>query len=446
MRDGFGGVEVFGGPEGEGKEESGDECEACGVEEEVAVVDGAVGGGEFALEGDEDPFGSEVANTEDEEVEEGLGAGADVFGEGCVDEDVEGGEEEGVADAVEDLDGDDHGLIFGHEGEYAKAGGVAEDAEGHGGLPTEAGEEPAEDGHGEDFGDLADGHDGHDPLRFDADGGAAEEAAGHDEVAVVDGGVDEGDDEEDEEEGFFEEGDGAEPGETAFTGLGGFGRGVGEAEAVGGEGEGGDAGDEEDVAGGSDSFGTDFALKDEVEGPGGEHPADGAAHADDAEFLLRVLQVAEGQGVGDGDGGDVEERVDEHESEEDGETGGPVHGEDGDAADEVAEGHEFFGGEVAVGELGGEEDADDGSNGEGGADPGGLAFGEVEAVLAHVAPDEGEPSAPDEELQDHHDEELVAFGGVGGGSHENCQWVGSGPVGSLKRGIRGGKEEMSKRC
>jgi hypothetical protein len=41
---------------------------------------------------------------------------------------------------------------------------------------------------------------------------------------------------------------------------------------------------------------------------------------------------------------------------------------------------------------------------------------------------------------------LVAFGGVGGGSHENCQWVGSGPVGSLKRGIRGGKEEMSKRC
>ena len=64
------------------------------------------------------------------------------------------------------------------EGEDAEAGGVAEDAEGHGGLPTEAGEEPAEDGHGEDFGDLADGQDGHDPLGLDADGGAAEEAAG----------------------------------------------------------------------------------------------------------------------------------------------------------------------------------------------------------------------------------------------------------------------------
>ena len=228
VRDGFGGVEVFGGPEGDGEEEGGDEGEAGGVEEEVAVVDGAVGGGEFALEGDEDPFGGEVADAEDEEVEEGLGTGADVFGEGGVDEDVEGGEEEGVADAVEDLDGDDHGLIFGHEGEDAEAGGVAEDAEGHGGFPTKAGEEPAEDSHGEDFGDLADGHDGHDPLGFDADGGAAEEAAGHDEVAVVNGRVDEGDDEEDEEEGFFEEGDGAEPGEAAFTGLGGLGRGVGE--------------------------------------------------------------------------------------------------------------------------------------------------------------------------------------------------------------------------
>ena len=347
---------------------------------------------------------------------------------------------------MEDLDGDNHGLIVRHEGEDGEAGGVAEDAEGHGSLPTEAGEEPAEDGHSEDFGDLADGHDGHDPLGFDADRRAAEEAAGHDEVAVVDGGVDEGDDEEDEEEGFFEEGDGAEPGEAAFAGLGGFGRGVRETEAVGGEGEGGDAGDKEDVAGGGDSFSTDLSLEDEVEGPGGEHPADGAAHADDAVFFLGVLEVAEGQGVGDGDGGDVEEGVDEHEAEEEREAGGPIHGEDGDAADEVTEGHEFFGSEVAVGELGGEEDADDGGDGEGGADPGGLAFGEVEAILAHVAPDEGEPGAPDEELQDHHDEELVAFGGIRGGSHEKRKGEDFEPGRSVKRGIRGGKKEMSKGC
>lgn len=109
--------------------------------------------------------------------------------------------------------------------------------------------------------------------------------------------------------------------------------------------------------------------------------------------------------------------MDEHESKEDRETGGPVHGEDSDAADEVAEGHEFFCGEVAVGELGGEEDADDGSDGEGGADPGGLAFGEVETVLAHVAPYQGKPSTPDEELQDHHDEELIADASGGGSAH-----------------------------
>lgn len=114
VRNGFGGLEVLGGPESEGEEEGRDESEACGVEEKFAIVDGAIGGSEFALEGDEDPFGGEVAEAEDEKVEEGLGAGADVFGEGGVDEDIEGGEEEGVADAVEDLNGDDHGLIVRH--------------------------------------------------------------------------------------------------------------------------------------------------------------------------------------------------------------------------------------------------------------------------------------------------------------------------------------------
>jgi hypothetical protein len=67
------------------------------------------------------------------------------------------------------------------------------------------GEEPAEDGHRRDLGDLADAHHGHDPLGRDAHCLTAKEAAGHEEVAVVDRRVDEGDDEEHEQEGLAQE-------------------------------------------------------------------------------------------------------------------------------------------------------------------------------------------------------------------------------------------------
>ena len=60
--------------------------------------------------------GHERPDAEDEHVEQPLGAAANVFGEVLVHEDVDGGEEEGVADAVEQDHGE-HGYLLREEGE-----------------------------------------------------------------------------------------------------------------------------------------------------------------------------------------------------------------------------------------------------------------------------------------------------------------------------------------
>ena len=56
--------------------------------------------------------------------------------------------------------------------------------------------------------------------------------------------------------------------------------------------------------------------KDKGKGPSGQDPADGAAHADNAEFVWSILHVGEGDGVGNGDRRDIEEAMDQHEPKE----------------------------------------------------------------------------------------------------------------------------------
>jgi len=68
-----------------------------------------------------------------------LGTASHVLGEGGVDEDVERGEEEGVADAGSTCTA----MItawFGQEGEDGEAGRMAQDAQDHRRLPAEAGQ------------------------------------------------------------------------------------------------------------------------------------------------------------------------------------------------------------------------------------------------------------------------------------------------------------------
>jgi hypothetical protein len=66
--------------------------------------------GVVVLEVDKAKVRDHQSDTEDQQVEEPLGAGSDVLGEYFIDKDIERRKEECVADAVQDLDEDDQGL------------------------------------------------------------------------------------------------------------------------------------------------------------------------------------------------------------------------------------------------------------------------------------------------------------------------------------------------
>jgi len=257
---------------------------------------------------------------------------------------------------------------------------------------------------------------------------AVAEGAGPVEVTVEHKGIHQGHQPEDEDEGVLEPFQGFEPGEffvRTFARF--FRRRVGQQETEGGQREGSDAGHEvspdgggfQGVAGepgtqdGAERVdeavrvgGMDFVPidEDEGEGPRGQDPADGSSHADEAKFLLRIFHVRKGDGVGDGNGGDVEKAMHEHESEERPKFAGEGEAEHGRAAHEMAEGEKFLGGEVPVGVLVAEEHADDGGDGKGVEDPGLFERGEIQA--GQVAKNQRQPRAPDEEFQHHHDKEF----------------------------------------
>ena len=311
---------------------------------------------------------------------------------------------------MEHLDGDDHGRVLREEGKDSEPGGVAEDAEDHRRLPAELGQDCAEERHRDDLRHLADAHHRHDPLRLDPHSRAAEEIASHHEVAVVDHRVDERHDEQHEEIGASEELGRLQPRKAPVTGRRRLRRRVGEEERVAGQHEREHAGNQEDVAAGGDGVGASLPLEDEIQRPGDEDPADRAPHAHEAKLLLGVFHVRKRERVGDGDRRHVEEGVDEHQPKERREVLHEVHAEDRQAANEVAEGEELLRRERPVGELAGEEDADDRSDREGASHPRLLRRGEVEAVLPHVAPDQREPGAPNGELEHHHQPEAERWG------------------------------------
>jgi hypothetical protein len=241
------------------------------------------------------------------------------------------------------------------------------------------------------------------------------------------------DEPEDENERVLEEFKGFEPGEF-FDGAGGYGgffRGAREGEAEGGEREGRQAGDDErplgggfggvpgewiregfakpvDKAGGVGGVDGGPVDEDEREGPRGENPADGAAHAHDAEFLFRVLHIGERDRIGDRDRRHVEEAVHEHQQEEREKLFGETAAENRQAADEVGESEEFLGVKFPVSPLVAEEHADDRGDREGVQNQRLLSGREAEA--GQVTEDQREPSAPDEKLEHHHEEE-PAFAG-----------------------------------
>jgi hypothetical protein len=74
----------------------------------------------------------------------------------------------------------------------------------------------------------------------------------------------------------------------------------------------------------------------------------------------------------------------------------------------VREGHEFLRRKIPVNELVAEEHRDNRPHGEGVENP--RLFRRIEAEAGQIAEDQRELCAPDRDLEDHHDEQLVADG------------------------------------
>jgi hypothetical protein len=80
------------------------------------------------------------ARAKDEQVEEALCAGANIFGKHVIDPNVKRGEEEGVANAVENLDGNDqvHVRRRVEKSENEESDQMAGNSKEHGQFPAQA--------------------------------------------------------------------------------------------------------------------------------------------------------------------------------------------------------------------------------------------------------------------------------------------------------------------
>ena len=128
--------------------------------------------------------------------------------------------------------------------------------------------------------------------------------------------------------------------------------------------------------------------------------------------------MGKGQGIGHGNGGHVEQAVDEKQGKKAPKMGDVGCGDEGGSSNEVAEGEKAFGGKVAVGKLIAEKNPQNGSDSEHGSDQTHLPTTELQHP--HVGEDFGLPGSPDGNLQQHHDEkedavvfDWICFGHLG---------------------------------
>lgn len=373
--------------------------------EDLLVVDDTegrrVGGGEPG----EELAGNHHACAEDQQVRGTLGARSDVGGKHGIDENVNRRKEEGVADAVEHLDGDDETRVarISEQGEHTVADGMAEDADDHGPFPPQFFQNNSQREHGDDFGDLTDAahHHGH----FCGDADVGEKAVDHDEIAVVDHGIDERNEEEDCYKRKVEKFGRAQPGEPVKALRIRPGGSVGKSKAVHCERKREGAGHDENPP----CFRCIcLVAEQENERPAHDDPSDGPSHADKAKVTGEILQVGEGERVCYRDCGDEEKSVDKEEREEAGETLHEGARNEGDSADAVTEGEKTLSSKISISKLVAEKHAHQGCDAEYAADPALLAGGE--AQHAHIREDLDLPGSPDPDFEDHHEKQAVFDG------------------------------------
>ena len=212
---------------------------------------------------------------------------------------------------------------------------------------------------------------------------------------------------------------GFEPGKTirAFFDL--PGRSVREGEAIDRQDERGDTGDYEGPARSSQQRfarkpGTEHGSQpilqplrigsmhfvpvhqDEGKRPRRQNPTNGATNTDQAKLLLRVLYIRERDRIGDGIGGDVQQAMDQHQTEKRPKRCRKREQEYGHASDQMTESQVSFGGKIAIGKLVAEKHADNCRDGERVENPRLLRRREPKA--REVSINERQPASPNKEL------------------------------------------------
>jgi hypothetical protein len=148
--------------------------------------------------------------------------------------------------------------------------------------------------------------------------------------------------------------------------------------------------------------------KNEREWPRRQNPPNGSTHADNPEFLLRILHMGKRNRISDGNRWDVEQAVHKHQRKKRPKRSRPGERQDGNATDQVTDGEKTFRGEIPIRKLIAKEHPNDRGNRESIEDPG--LFDGAESKARQITEDQWQPGAPNEELQNHHQEKLEANG------------------------------------
>ncbi len=344
---------------------------------------------------------------------------ADVGGGDALDVDESACEETAVTQAMEDGRGGHKPADVGRrDGEESKAQGVGEAAKGEGPFVAEAGEQETEDGEEEDFRELADRED-----RADVCNGKAQrldERPRADEVNLMNHGDRERDERYDKKAGMFEEGEGFGEREGIFAGLDGWSswQGKGSPYAVD---DGEHARDAQTIGPKRGGVGFIYSADERRQfcqmqirlQPKKwkcirrDDPANGPPHANGGELFFGIVQMGEGNRIGQRQRRHVEDGIKNRERDE----GVIVVDRGGDEFDNPAadqkQSQVFFGVDEAIGDLAGEEWGRDCADGGGQSkNPADLSAGEAESAFAgfphQIVRQIRKPDAPDGVLEEHH--------------------------------------------
>ncbi len=138
-----------------------------------------------------------------------------------------------------------------------------------------------------------------------------------------------------------------------------------------------------------------------VDQQAGGNPADGAQYADGRELLTGVLHLAEGNGIGQGQGGGVQQGIKQQDPVECIRVPDLREVKEQGGADKVQDAEYFLRGEEPVCDHAHEERGDDGSDGHGAIGCAHL-YPCCSKHLIQVGAHRHVPAAPDKKLEEHH--------------------------------------------